>query len=111
MRPHHFWRMCGTASRTKRTKRDHLERVPPVVVGEVREPAQRRAPGVADQDVDAAEAPGRRGHDALDALCRCEVSRDGEYLGARLTPDLLGGRLQIRLGPRADRDPCALARQ
>jgi hypothetical protein len=92
-------------------QRDNLERLPPVVVGEVRELAQRRAAGVVDEDVHAAETPGRRGDDAADALRGRQVGRDGEYLGARLAADLLGGRLQIRLGPGADRDPRALARQ
>jgi hypothetical protein len=53
----------------------------------------------------------RRGHDGLDALGGGEVGGNGEHAGTRLLPDLVRRTLEIGVGPGADRDPGALARE
>jgi hypothetical protein len=85
--------------------------LPPVLVGQVGKPAERRAAGVVDENVDAAEVLDGCCNDAVDILCLREVGRDGQHLGVRLTSDFVSGRLQMCPVPGADRDPRTLARQ
>src|SRR6266566_8859457 len=99
------------ADEADEVQRDHLERLPPVRVGEVRELAARRAAGVVDQDVHPAETLGRGRDHGADAVLAGQVGRDGEHLGAGLATDLPGRGRQVCLGPRADRDPGTLAGQ
>ena len=112
MRPHRFPRMCGT------TSPDEADKVQGDTSNACRQSSSvrsanvphRRAAGIVDQDIDAAEALERSRDDVPDAVSGYEICLHREHFGAGLAPDFLPPAPGPRRA-RADRDPGTLAGQ
>ena len=72
---------------------------------------ERRAAGIVDQDVQAAESADGRGDEVADGLGAVEIAREGQDIGARGVADLLRRLVQVLLRAAAQGQLRSLVRE
>src|SRR6267143_914368 len=93
----------GLARHPREEQQRALQSGGPLLFGGVVGARERRAAGVVDEDVQAAESADRRGDEVADGLGAVEIAREGQDIGARGVTDLLRRLVQVLLRAAAQR--------